>query len=170
MNGHPGQLMSYAIAALALVIVLAIRIRGMRRTRPLRLERLWILPAIYLAFAVLLFAESPPVAIGWAAAIAGCLAGAAVGWQRGRLMRIAVDPVTHALSQQASPAALVFLLALVVLRTALRASLMQGDAHGIGAMMVTDIFVAFALGLFSAQRLEMYLRARRLLTEARAVE
>jgi len=33
--------------------------------------------------------------------------------------------------------------------------------------MVTDVFVVFALGLFSVQRLEMYLRAKRLLEMAR---
>jgi hypothetical protein len=35
-------------------------------------------------------------------------------------------------------------------------------------MALTDILLAFALGLFATQRLEMYLRARRLLDEARA--
>ena len=32
---------------------------------------------------------------------------------------------------------------------------------------LTDILVAFALGLLSVQRLEMFLRARRLLEDAR---
>ena len=34
--------------------------------------------------------------------------------------------------------------------------------------MLIDILVVLALGLFTAQRLEMYLRAKRLLDEARA--
>jgi hypothetical protein len=46
------------LAVIALVIML--RMRGAGRRRPLRLERLWIVPALYLLLVVVLFAEAPP--------------------------------------------------------------------------------------------------------------
>jgi hypothetical protein len=39
---------------------------------------------------------------------------------------------------------------------------------GFNAAFLAELLVVFALGLFSATRLEMFLRARRLLAEARA--
>ena len=94
----------------------------------------------------------------------GLLIGAAVGWQRGKMMHIHVDPETHALNQKASPAAMFFLIALIVVRTGARSVLEQ--TGGVSPAMLTDPLIAFALGMFTLTRLEMYLRARRLLEEA----
>ena len=38
---------------------------------------------------------------------------------------------------------------------------------GVSPAMLTDPLIAFALGMFTLQRIEMYLRAKRLLDEAR---
>jgi hypothetical protein len=46
--------------------------------------------------------------------------------------------------------------------------LLGGPAWHIDVMAVTDVLIAFALGLLSVQRIEMYLRAKRLLDAARA--
>ena len=64
----------------------------MSKMRPLKLGTLWVVPAIYLAVAALMFVQLPPT--GWVAiACIACLAiGAAVGWQRGKMMHIQVDP------------------------------------------------------------------------------
>ena len=43
---------------------------------------------------------------------------------------------------------------------------MGGAAWHVDVMAVTDILIAFALGLLTMQRVEMYLRAKRLLGEA----
>lgn len=80
-------------------------------------------------------------------------------------MHIHVDPETHALNQKASPAAMVFLIALIALRMLGRTIL---GAEGVSPAMLTDPLIAFALGMFSLTRVEMYLRAKRLLEEARA--
>jgi membrane protein CcdC involved in cytochrome C biogenesis len=80
-------------------------------------------------------------------------------------MEIHVDPETHALNQKASPAAMFFLIGLIVVRSAAR-SLLGAESH-VSAAMLTDPLIAFALGMFTLQRVEMYLRARRLLEEAR---
>jgi hypothetical protein len=75
-------------------------------------------------------------------------------------MRINIDPETHELNQQASPAAMLFILVLIVIRQGLR---MEAGTMGFNAAFLTDLLVLFALGLFSATRLEMFLRARRML-------
>ncbi|MEA3068429.1 MAG: hypothetical protein QOK41_1836, partial [Sphingomonadales bacterium] len=89
-------------------------------------------------------------------------------WHRGKLIRIAHDPKTGELSQRASPLAMLLLAALVVLKLGARA--IFGDTAatqpGSSAMLLTDAFLGFALGLLSATRLELYLRARRLLASS----
>jgi hypothetical protein len=113
-----------------------------------------------------MFVQLPPT--GWVAiaCVVALLIGAAVGWQRGKMMHIHVDPETHALNQKGSPAAMVFLIALIAMRMAARSIL--GPGSGVSPAMLTDPLIAFALGMFSVQRIEMYLRARRLLEEARS--
>ena len=46
---------SYAISIGIIAIVMALRMRRMGQMRPLKLETLWIVPAIYLAVAALMF-------------------------------------------------------------------------------------------------------------------
>jgi len=162
---------SYAVPAAVFLLVMAWRARNVGRLRPLKMERLWIIPALYLVVAAGMFLQHPPVTpLAWMLCALALAIGAALGWQRGRLMRIHVDPETHAINQQSSMAALVFIFALILVRSAMRsaASAMGGASllH-LNAMALTDILVALALGLLGAQRLEMYLRARRLLEAAR---
>lgn len=146
-------------------IVLFFRLRSMGKARRLRLERLWIVPAIYLVLAGFLFATMTPHGLGWLWAGLSLAAGAATGWQRGRMMKIEVEPETHALNQTSSPAAMLFILAILAIRFGLR------EIAGAGGLqltiVVTDCLVAFALGLLTATRLEMYLRGSRLLRAAR---
>jgi membrane protein CcdC involved in cytochrome C biogenesis len=156
---------SYAITAGIIVVIMALRMRRMGQMRPLKLGNLWIVPAIYLGVAALMFAQLPPT--GWVAiaCVVGLFIGAAVGWQRGKMMQIHVDPETHALNQKASPAAMIFLIALIVIRMGARSIL--GQESGVSPAMLTDPLIAFALGMFTLTRVEMYLRAKRLLEEAR---
>ena len=166
MQVHPVQQtwISYAITIGLVVIVMALRMRRMGRMRPLKLDRLWIVPALYFVVTAMMFWQLPPT--GWVAiaCVAGLSIGAAVGWQRGRMMHIHVDAETHALNQKASPAAMLFLLALIAVRALGRGLL---GTEGVSPAMLTDPLIAFALGMFTLTRVEMYLRARRLLEEAR---
>jgi hypothetical protein len=150
-------------------MVMFIRFRQLGKERRLRLERLWIVPTIYLALAGLMFAQLPPHGLGWLWAGLSLAAGATIGWQRGRAMKISVDPETHALNQTSSPLAMILILVLILVRTSLRAATdLEGAAWHLDAMLITDCLVAFALGLLSTTRLEMYLRGSRMLAEARA--
>jgi hypothetical protein len=166
MQAQPAQQtwVGYAITIGVVVIVMALRMRRMGQMRPLKLERLWVVPAIYALVATLMFVQLPPT--GWVgiASALGLITGAAVGWQRGKMMQIHVDPETHALNQKASPAAMLFLIALIAVRSLGRGLL---GSEGVSPAMLTDPLIAFALGMFTLTRVEMYLRAKRLLEEAR---
>ena len=167
IEAHPAQQswISYAVTIGVILIVMTLRMRRMGKMRPLKLGALWIVPAIYLVVGALMFAQLPPT--GWVAIAsgAGLLIGATIGWQRGKMMHIEVDPETHALNQKASPAAMFFLIGLIAVRMAARGIL--GQEGGVSPAMLTDPLIAFALGMFTLQRVEMYLRAKRLLEEAR---
>jgi len=158
-------LVTYAITAAVILIVMALRWRRTGRAVPLKLERLWILPSVLALAVATTFATHPPQGAGWLFCLIAAGLGAALGWQRGRMMRIDVDPDTHRLSQTSSPAALVLILAIVVLRQAARA----GGARflHLDALALSDMLLALAFGLVAAQRLEMFLRGRRLLRAAR---
>jgi hypothetical protein len=170
MQVQPGQApwMSYVVPVVIIAVVMALRWRRMSRARRLRLETLWILPAVYAVIVAFVFATSPPSASGWAWSVLGLAVGAGIGWYRGSMMQIHVDPETHALTQQASPAAFLLLIVLVVARSAARQEMgggYQPGHHGIG--LATDIAMAFALGLIASTRIEMILRAKRLLRATR---
>jgi NAD/NADP transhydrogenase beta subunit len=154
------QMLSYLIAGIVFVVVVAFRMRRLTQVRPLRIERLWIFPAVYLAVCIYLLVELPPrLPLGWLWCVIALVAGGALGWQRGKTMRITVDPET------ASLAGIMFLLVLIAVRSVAR---FEGRALHLDLGLVTVALAPFALGLFAVQRVEMYLRARRLLTAARA--
>jgi len=155
---------SYAITIGIILVVLALRMRRMGKMRPLKLETLWIVPAVYLVVAILLYIQLPPTGSVAIACLVALLVGAAVGWKRGTMMHIHVDPETHALNQKASPAAMIFLIALIAVRMLGRGLL---NSAGVSPAMLTDPLIAFALGMFTLTRVEMYLRAKRLIEEAR---
>lgn len=165
MTPQHGTWIGYAISGAIIAVVLFFRLRNMRRARRLRLETLWIVPAIFLALTAATFWSLPPhgLQIVWIAV--ALVAGAALGWRRGMLMRITIDPATHQLNQQVSPAAMLFVVMVVLARQGLR---YEGEALGLDVAMVTDLLLAFALGLIAATRAEMFVRARRLLAMARA--
>ena len=167
MNPHQPQQswIGYAIYIVIIAVVLGLRMRRMGTLRPLKLESLWIVPTIYLVITVLMFVQTPPT--GWVAiASSGALiVGAALGWKRGTMMHIHVDPRTRALNQKPSPVAMIFLFVLIAVKMLGRGVL---GAEGVSPAMLADPLIAFALGMLSLTRLEMYLRARRLLEEARS--
>jgi hypothetical protein len=164
---HP-NILQYAIPVLVIGLVLFFRLRSMGKSRPLRLERLWIVPAIYLALTLFLFWEMTPHGLGWLWAGLAFVVGSAIGWYRGKAMKISVDPETHALNQVASPLAILVLLALIGLRYAIRAgTAYEAGIGNVDVALITDCLVAMALGLLSMTRLEMFLRGSRLLDQAR---
>lgn len=154
------------VATFALIgIVLFFRLRRMSQLRPLKLEQLWIVPAIYLLVVAWLFYRGTPDLTGWAICGATLVVGGVLGWQRGKMMQISIDPETHTLNQKASIAGMLFIVALIVVKTV--AQMEESQIH-MNVALLTQAFGAFGLGLFTMTRVEMYLRAKRMLEQAGA--
>ena len=165
MSAQPNAaFINYAIPAIIVGLVM-LRLLLMRRARRLRLETLWIVPVLFAGVTGLVLHQAPPAGLQRLYLLLALIVGAAVGWRRGALMKIEVDPETHALNQRASPAAILVLVALVLVR---KAPQFEAGSFGFNVAFVTDLLMVFALGLISATRLEMFLRARRLLKAALA--
>ncbi len=162
------------------VLILALVLRRNLQPRPLQIERMWIYPVILVFLLGSSLYETPPttmLAIGFLAG--GLVLGAVAGWYRGRLTRITIDPDTHALTSQASMWGTVLVVGLIVVRYGLRAYLMGGldmtgakPRGGLGgtALAATDALLAFTVGMMGVSRLEMWLRASKLLAEAQAAK
>lgn len=159
------HLIQYGLTALVVGLILALRIRRMSKARPLTLERLWIVPTLYAVLVGALLVQAPPSPGGWGLCVAALAVGAGLGWQRGKLMHLSVDPATHQLNQKASWGGLLFIVVLIAVRMIGKA---EGSALHLNVLLLTQAFGVMALGLFSAMRVEMYLRGKRLLAQARA--
>jgi len=159
------HLIQYGLTALVVGLILALRIRRMSKARPLTLERLWIVPTLYAMLVGALLVQGPPSLGGWGLCAAALAIGAGLGWQRGKLMHLSVDPATHQLNQKASLGGLLFIVVLIAVRMIGKA---EGSALHLNVLLLTQAFGVMALGLFSAMRVEMYLRGKRLLAQARA--
>lgn len=169
--GAPNPLIGYVIMAVVLIAVIGFRMRNVGRERPLKVGQLWIVPVIYLVLVGGMLAATPPGRPAeWAACAVALLVGSALGWQRGRLTHINVDPATQEVRMKQSMTAFLFIVVLIALKAGMRS--MVGTGHNglfnLSPQTLTDIALAFALGLLGVQRVEMYLRARRLLAEAQA--
>ncbi|MFC3070082.1 CcdC protein domain-containing protein [Phenylobacterium soli] len=142
------------------------------RARRLRIEALWVSPLVILLLVGLALAqEGVPSPAGLALDIAALALGALLGWWRGRFTHITVDPETHALTSRASPVGMLLILGIFALRYGLRtfAAENAGALH-MSVSTVADAALVITVGLVCAQRLEIALRASRLLAEARAAK
>jgi len=139
------------------------------RARRLRIETLWIMPTLILVLVALSFSQQGvPSPLLLAIDIAALAAGAALGWWRGRLTHISVDPSTHQLTSRASPVGMLLILAIFALRYGVRLYAVQTSGGiGVSANAIADAALVITVGLVCAQRLEVALRATRLLNEAR---
>ncbi|WP_242182320.1 CcdC protein domain-containing protein [Sphingomonas sp. CARO-RG-8B-R24-01] len=164
-DAQPLGILQYAIPIAIFLVVFGLRARRITRLRPLKIEQLWVVPAIYAAVVGMLFYRSPPTALGWGLAAVALLVGAGLGWQRGKTMEIHVDPETHELRQRASLWALALIVVLIAIKTVAQT---EGAALHFDVGLVIDTLGALTLGMFATQRIEMYQRATRLLAAARA--
>jgi hypothetical protein len=165
MHQPGGNWIATLLPFVIIAVVIALRLRSMSRERPLKLGSLWVVPVIYALIAGSMLLTLTPSPLGWGLLFLGLAVGLAVGWHRGKLIRIERNAETGELRQKASPIAMLLLVALIVLKLGARAIFGETAAGhpSSSAMLLTDAFIGFALGLLSATRLEIYLRARRLL-------
>jgi hypothetical protein len=152
------------------LIVIGFVILRNSRERKVRVERLWISPLIIMLMAILAFSQNPPPGpIGVVLDIVAVGLGALLGWWRGRASTFTVDPTTHVVSSKVSPFGMLLILGIFGLRYLLRGAV-SGEASilHLTAAEATDGFLLLAVGVVSAQRLEWWIRARRMIAEARA--
>jgi hypothetical protein len=162
-------LIPYLVPLLVVLLIL----RRALRPRRLRVEYLWVLPTLLLLVTLAGVIARPPGPVIAAVMAAALAVGAVAGWWRGRLTTITVDPETHALTSQPSRLGVILIAALFAARYGLRIYLVQSgqvgrSGFGQHAAAATDGLLLLSVGLVCTQRLEMWLRARRLLAEARA--
>ena len=152
------------------LIAVALVILRNSRARRLRVETLWIMPVVILALVGLSFTQQgtpSPLMLG--IDVAALAIGALLGWWRARFTHISVDPATHQLTSRASPIGMLVVLAIFALRYAVRLYAPQSASTlGVPAIEIADALLVITVGLVCAQRLELALRATRLLNEARA--
>jgi uncharacterized membrane protein len=154
---------------IAIAIVLPLVLLRNRAPRTLKLNRMWILPAIFVPFIAFglwgmrqgpLADLSPYAPVDWAILAAAVGLGIVAGWWRGKMITIHKDG-DGVLKAQASPLGLVILVALLLGRQALRPWLEgHADAFGLNITAVEQAFLIFVVGLIVVQRVEMFLRAR----------
>lgn len=142
------------------------------RARRLRIETLWISPLLILVLVGLaLSQEGFPSPARLSLDILALAVGAGLGWWRGRLTHITVDPDTHQLTSRASPVGMLIILGIFALRYGLRTVAAENaSALHLSVSAVADAALVITVGLVCAQRLEIALRATRLLDEARAAK
>ncbi|MBX3479154.1 MAG: DUF1453 family protein [Caulobacter sp.] len=165
MSPSDGQTWGPVIGIGVAALVILFRMRG-GAPRPLAMTTMWIVPAL-LVIGFVAMTVTAHLAVGdflWI--VLGMAAGSALGWQRGRMMAIHIDADTGRPMVKTSPAALVFILVLMAVRLGLRQLMETGAvAWHINPLLITDAFMAFAVGFLGVARLEMFLRARRLAAE-----
>ena len=147
-----------------IVVVIAFRLRSMAKPQPLRSTRLWIVPAILVLLGVMTFVANPPSPAGLGICALALAVGCALGWHRGKLIKVWRDEASGQMMQQASPAAMFLLLGIIAVRYVLRSYFgAQPGADGHmdpRTMLVTDALLAFAIGLIAVTRLELAIRTR----------
>jgi hypothetical protein len=159
------------IPLIVLCVMIPLVLLRNRAPRVLHPNRLWIVPAIVVPLIGLGLwgsqfepgaSHTPFGVLGWSLLAVGLLLGAAFGWQRGRMTTIERAP-NGVLKAQASPLAVLLIIAVFVLRSALRpwTEAHAADWH-VSPLAIGDAFLMFAVGMILAQRLELYLRAKRI--------
>lgn len=158
------QIMGPLIGISVALIVILLR---NRRKRTLRPHLLWVMPLLVtVAIGFGLWANTQHPHFGpfaWIAFIVALGLGCVAGWWRGKTITIEKEP-DGSLKAQASPLGLILVVGLFAARAGLREVIQtNAAAWHLDAVVVTDAFMVFAIGLIVTQRIEMYIRAHRIL-------
>lgn len=159
--------------AVTLVILAVVFVRA-SRPRRVRMGALWIAPTLILLSIASGVAFTPHRApfgpADYAVFVAAAALGAAVGWFRAKAVRLSVDPATQAVTSTVSPVGLAIIAGVFVIRFGLRSAMTSGAAPlRVDPVVIGDAFLLLAGGLVAAQRIEIAIRARRLLAAAQPV-
>jgi hypothetical protein len=158
---------------LFLIPIVAIIIFRNLKPRRLRLELMWIRPVMILvvATAFLVLMPFPHQSYAVPAIVAAAVAGAAVGWLRGRMVRVSVDPETHTATSQASPLGVALIVVIIGVRYFLNTTAgAEGGELTPQAMLLTDALLTFGAGVVSVTGLEVWMRASKMINQSRSAK
>lgn len=169
MFAPDGLVMTVVGPLLTLALILVLRLRRPGLEIPLTPRFLWLAPSLYLAAVTFMLVRHPPTPFGWLLVFVGLLIGGAGGWARGRLFALRLDPASGTVLRRRSRWAISLLIGIVSLRFV--ANLWVGPVtdstpSGAATLLVTDLLLGLVFGLLVTTRIEIALRARRLLAEA----
>jgi hypothetical protein len=169
------QLIQLFLPIAILLPVLYFRMRRMSRAQPLKLNRLWIRPAIILGVVALVLLAPQPghhavrhfVMQDWSWLALAAAMGTVGGWYWGRTMAIDVHPEDGTLMVTGGQAAILVLVVLVLIKLGLNTGLaVEGKALNLDALLISDASIIFTAALFTVRAAEMYIRARRIMARA----
>lgn len=154
------------------LVVLGIIFLRARRPRKVRLELLWVAPLVILALIGAGVAATPHrgafTLADYGVFLVALAAGAGVGWLRAKAVTLTVDPATHEVTSATSPVGLLIIVAVFLVRFGLRsATATEASVSGLDPAVIADAFLLLAAGLVVGQRVEIAIRARRLIAAAR---
>jgi membrane protein CcdC involved in cytochrome C biogenesis len=156
------ELAPYAVPVLVMAL-LARRVMKAQQPSVVRLERLWIFPAILLVLTGVTLAHEPIPTIFWMAAfVFVAAAGGAFGWFRVHTLEFIKDPDTGAVTSKSSPFGAIVLVALLLLRYAIKYFLSDEGIRGVELVRWTDGGLIFSAAMLAAQSAHTWVRARRL--------
>ena len=156
---------------IAIAIALPLILLRNRRPRTLHMKWMWVLPVLIVPLMGLALwgtsmdptiDHTPFDAVSWVILTVGLILGGVAGWWRGRMTTIEKH-ADGTLKAQASPVGLLLIVALLFGRRALNAWLEPHAAEwGLNALAIADAFLVFVVGMIVVQRIEMFIRARRI--------
>jgi hypothetical protein len=167
------QTTGYLVAFTVIALFMGLRIWRGSRARKLKVERMWIRPVIILVFLALsIYGQPPPMTAPVLAGLAVATAiGVAMGWYRGRMVKVSIDPATHDLTSRASPWGILIFLGLMIVRIAVRMVLREEhDVAGIPVAAIVDGLTLLYAGNVVGLQVEVWMRARKLLADAIAAK
>ena len=160
------------IPLISIAVALGIILLRNQKPRPLRLQWMWVTPVLIvfaIGFGLWGMSQAPGMshapfdASAWIIIAVGLILGCAAGWWRGRMVTIEKEP-DGSLKAQSSPLGLILIVALLVSRQAARPWLEANAADWhVNALAIQDAFMVFVVGMIVFQRIEMFIRARRVL-------
>jgi hypothetical protein len=170
-RSDPGQYSLYVLPFI--LVIMALRMWRGAKARPLKIELLWVRPALFLVLIGLVIWQSPPPpsVLVYLVLVVAFAVGLGAGWMRGRMVKVSIDVETHSLTSQMSPWGLLIFAGLMIARLLLRGFLTshEDDWH-ISPAALTDGFMLFYGGMVIGRIVEIWIRAARLLRDARAAK